>query len=176
MLRICISGLSSSGKTTIGEALAKDLGIMHITKYKLESFKKHESEIKKLVIQTADKKYADAFDKEVAALAGKHNCVVTTWLGPWLVKDATMRIWLSASVEERAKRHAGDMGISVDKAKAYIREKDELTVNAFKEIYSIDVKDHAFFDMMINTERLNLDESVSIISMLAVGKENLRFR
>ena len=176
MLRICISGLSSSGKTTIGNTLSTELNIMHITKYKLNSFKKNGRELSKSIIQTADKRYADAFDKEIAALAEKNSCVVTTWLGPWLVKDATIRVWLSASPDERARRCSEIMDMPIDKAKAYIKEKDELTVKAFKEIYNIDVKDHAFFDMMINTERLSMKESVSIISMLAIGKENSRFR
>lgn len=176
MLRICISGFSRSGKTSIGEVLAKELNIMHITKYSAPSFKKHEKEIINNAIQTADKRYANSFDDEIAELAKKNDCVVTTWLGPWTIKDATMRIWLSAGFDERAKRCADEGKISADEAKVFIKEKDELTVGAFRELYNIDVKDHAFFDMMINTERLSLKESVSLISMLAIGKEKFRFR
>jgi CMP/dCMP kinase len=176
MLRICISGLSSSGKTSMGDVLAKNLNIMHVTKHVLESFKSKESDIRKNIIQTAERKYAVDFDKEIAELAEKNDCVVTTWLGPWLVKDAIIRVWLFASLDERACRYAAKYNGSLEEAKAFIKEKDELTVKAFKEIYNIDVNDHSFFDIMINTERLTLDESVSLISMLAIGKEKSRFR
>lgn len=160
----------------MGDALAKDLNIMHVTKHMLESFKNRELDIKKSIIQTAEKEYAAAFDKEIAQLAEKNDCVITTWLGPWLVKDATIMVWLSASPNERARRHAMVYNKSLEEAKAFIKEKDELTVKAFKEIYSIDVLNHSFFDMMINTEKISLSESVSLISMLAIGKEKSRFR
>jgi predicted cytidylate kinase len=176
MLRICISGLSSSGKTTLGEAVSKDLKIMHVTKHKVDSFIKNETTIRKSLIQTAEKIHADLFDKEIAKLAEGNDCVVTTWLGPWMVKDATIKIWVEASLDERARRWSGMNKKSLQEGKAYIKEKDELTIKAFKELYNINVEDHDFFDMMINTERLNINEAVSLITMLALGKEKSRFR
>jgi cytidylate kinase len=182
MLRICISGLSCSGKTSLGDALSKDLNIMHITKHGTSTYKKvkedteNQKESEVGIIQTADRTYADSFDKEIVKLAEGNNCVVTTWLGPWLIKDATIRVWLSASFEERVRRYANLNKTSIENAKAFIKKKDELSINAFNDIYNIDVKNHSFFDMMINTERLNIKESVAIISMLAIGKEESKFR
>ena len=103
-------------------------------------------------------------------LAEKNDWVLSTWLSPWIIKDATIRVWLSASLDERARRCSESRGMPLEKAKAFIKEKDELTVKAFQDVYNIDIKNHAFFDMMLNTERLSLEESASIISMLAKGK------
>lgn len=176
MLRICISGLSNSGKTSLGYLISKDLNIMNITKHTVGSFKKDEKEIRKSVIQTAEKKYANAFDKEVAELAEKNDCVVTTWLSPWIVKNPTIRVWLDASFEERASRCAESKNIGIEKAKAFIKEKDELTIKGFRDVYGIDINDHSDFDITINTEKLSKEESASVISMLALGKEKSRFR
>ncbi len=175
MLRICISGLSCSGKTTLGHAIAKDLNIMHITKHGLDSYEKPKREGKFGLTEMAKKEHADLFDSEVVSLAESNDCVVTTWLGPWMIKDATARIWLSASFEARAARYAAQKNVGIEEAKAFIKQKDELTVNDFKETYKIDVRDHSFFDMMLNSERLSMQEEVSVISMLVLWKEKSRF-
>lgn len=182
MLRICISGLSSSGKTSLGNLLSKELNIIHVTKHMLNSYRQVQEEMKTggdgtlEMIQTADKRYADAFDKEVIDIASRNDCVVTTWLGAWLIKDPAIRVWLTASFDERARRYANDHKTTMEDAKDYVRKKDELTANSFKEIYDIDIKNHSFFDMMINTERTGIEEAASLISMLAMGKAEGRFR
>ncbi len=167
--------MSCSGKTSLGDALAKELKVMHITKHGLESYEKPKKDGKFGIAEMSKKEYAEAFDKQVADIAAANDCVVSTWLGPWMVKDPTVRVWLSASFETRTARYAEQKTVSVDKAKAYIKEKDELTVNDFKEVYKIDVKDHSFFDMMLNSEKLSMQEEIALISMLALGKENSRF-
>lgn len=182
MLRICIGGLSGSGKTTLGEYIAKELKITHITKRGLDAYKKLEEDVKTSgdsqleMIQTADKRYADAFDKEVVELAAKTDCVVTTWLGAWLIKDPAVRVWLSASFDERVKRFANDHKMTIENAKDYVKKKDELTCSSFMDLYQIDIKNHSFFDMMINTEKTSLEESAALISLLALGKDKEKFR
>lgn len=182
MLRICISGLSSSGKTSLGELISKELKIVHVTKKMLETYRQVKEAIKTEsggtleMIQTADKRYAKAFDREVLEIAENNDCVVTTWLGAWLIKDPAIRIWLSAGFDERARRYANDHKTTMEVAKDYIKRKDEMTVNAFKEVYDIDIKNHSFFDMMINTERTGINEAASLITMLAIGKDKGRFR
>lgn len=177
MIRVCISGLSASGKTSLGEELARELKILHITKDVLETHKRIAEEMEKegedalRVIEAGDERYAKSFDDEVAELAAKGNCVVTTWLGPWLVKDPTVRVWLTASVEERAKRRAAQRGIDISEARKLIDEKDKLTMAAFKDVYGIDVMDHAAFDFMVNTERVERKDSVALIAMLAMKRD-----
>lgn len=176
MLRICISGLTCSGKDALGGALAKELNIMYLSKHSIGSFKDNEKEILNSLIQTGEGKYAKAFDDEFVAIAEKNECVTTAWLGPWLIKDATIRIWLLASFDERAQRYAARENKTFEEAKEFVKNKDENTINAFKELYKIDVREHEFFDMMLNTEKLNTNEAVSLIAMLAIGKEEKRFR
>ncbi len=183
MIRICISGFSASGKTTIGNELAKKLNIMHITKKSMSSFKKFRAETKdakddntRLAETTSTKKYADAFDKEVVRLARENNCVVTTWLGPWFVKDATLRIWLNTSFEERVRRRAVDWKISMARAKEEVGKKDRLTARNIKKLYGIDVMDHGIFDIELNTERFTTKEEVDMIALLTLEMDKGRFK
>ncbi|MGD0510212.1 MAG: cytidylate kinase family protein [Candidatus Micrarchaeaceae archaeon] len=182
MLRICIGGLSCSGKTTLGEFLAKELNITHVTKRTLDTYKKLEDDFKASgdsqlkMLQAADKRYADAFDKEVVEIANSTDCVVTTWLGAWMIKDPAIRVWLSAGFDERARRYANNHDMKIDDAKDYVKKKDELTTSSFMDLYKIDIKNHSFFDMMINTERSSLEEAAALISLLAMNKDKTRFR
>src|SRR5271155_5201617 len=109
MLRICISGFTDSGKTTLGDMLAKEMNILHVTKYITDTYKTFKQEDTKkdhdsTIRETANKGNAKPFDDEVTKLSEANNCVVTTWLGPWIVKEPTLRIWLNASPKERVRR------------------------------------------------------------------------
>jgi CMP/dCMP kinase len=182
MLRICISGLTCTGKTTIGEKIAKELNLLHITKTITLTHQKVKSEMqsnkdgKLKVLETADARYAKAFDDETVQLAKDNNCVVTTWLGPWVVKDATLRVWLYAPNAERIKRWSKRHETTIEDATVKLAEKDMINTAVFKELYGIDLNDHSDFDMEINTGKLNNQEVISLISMLAISKEKQEFR
>jgi cytidylate kinase len=181
MIKICISGLTGSGKTTLGNLIAKELGIRHITKVQTHTYSVIASKLqakndRTLAIgQTANPKYAKDFDREIVAAARKSNCVVSTWLGPWLIKDASLRVWLNASLEERSRRKAKDLGTTLAKAKSYIIEKDSYAKSQFKKLYGIDINDHSIFDIEINTEKLNHADVVSVVSMLSMMKDKPKF-
>ncbi|MGC8651879.1 MAG: AAA family ATPase [Candidatus Micrarchaeia archaeon] len=181
MLRICISGLTGSGKTTLGEQLAKDLKVLHVTKELTEgyaAFKKERAALGKgaALIETATKRYAGGFDREIAELARQNNCVVSTWLGPWTVKNPTLRVWLNASFKERARRKALQKRISEKSAERYVRLKDRSTIDSFKKIYGIDVMDHSMFDIELNTERLSSKERIAIIALLVAMRGRHKFK
>jgi cytidylate kinase len=181
MLRICISGLTCSGKTSLGKELARDLGIMHVTKEitaSYKSFKENEENetSKAKIIETAGSRYASVFDEEVKSLAKNNDCVVTTWLGPWIVKEPTLSIWLNSSTDSRVERCAKRDSLKFEAAKRRVMEKDKENVKIFKRLYKININERSDFDIELNTERLSRKEIVSLISMLAIGKEKKRFR
>ncbi|MGC8622861.1 MAG: AAA family ATPase [Candidatus Micrarchaeia archaeon] len=182
MVKICLSGLTGSGKTTLGTLLSKELNIRHITKDQARSYQemlKELSATKSKVLrlgQVAVPKYAKDFDSEIAKEAEKYNCVVSTWLSPWVIKGATLRVLLYCSFDERARRKARQLHISISKAKEYVKAKDAYAERSFKKIYGIDIRDHSVFDLAINTEKLNHKEVVSIISMLSIMRDKRRFK
>jgi CMP/dCMP kinase len=182
MLRICIAGLTDSGKTTVGNMLARDLNVTHVTKYITGTYKEfkekeHEhSDDHRLVQVNKDKEAANSFDDEVRKLAGKGDCVVSTWFGPWSVEKPTLKVWLDAPFDERVKRCSVERKLGRKEAEDYVRKKDELTIKRLKEFYGVDIMDHSDFDAEINTSKFTEEEIVSIISMLATLKDKKRFR
>ncbi len=163
---ICISGLSGSGKTTIASLLAKEMKIRHVNRsYKEFAKGENLTDFVKKVKPSFDRK----FDREVIKEANGQNSVVSTWLGPWTIKNSTLNVWLNASFDARAKRKAKDLGMSVGSAKKYVKERDSTWPNHVKKVYGIDViKDHDVFDIEINTERMTKKQIVEAIAMLSL--------
>ncbi|MCL4372157.1 cytidylate kinase family protein [Candidatus Marsarchaeota archaeon] len=165
-MKICISGFTASGKTTIAQAVSEGMGISHIHR-SYKEFVKTEGDIAAFV-SNADPKFTKAFDREIIkSVKAKRDCVVSTWLSPWLVKDATLKIWLAATLEERSKRWARDYGIPIKKAKKTVAAKDSSTVEMAKRTYGIDLRDISAFDIIINTERTSKEEAAKLIIYFA---------
>jgi cytidylate kinase len=110
------------------------------------------------------------FDARLIAAAKKGNCVVTTWLGPWMIKNADIRVWLHASSDVRAERIARRDNMALEQAKRHIEERDESNRMRYLEIYNIDIYDHSGFDLIINSEKFNPNQSAAIIAEAALQK------
>ncbi|MGB9703418.1 MAG: (d)CMP kinase [Candidatus Micrarchaeia archaeon] len=160
-MKICISGLSGSGKTTIAKMLSRRLNFPLIA----TSYKKFTSNIVDFTQKNIyNKKLAKKFDEEIVKLAKKEkNCIVSTWLAPWLIKDS-IKVWLNASEKERIKRVAKREKISIKKATQYVKKKDSSTIKHFKEVYGINILEHENFDLIINTEKFSKKKIVEIIA------------
>lgn len=174
MLRICISGLTASGKTTLGEMLAKELNIKHIS-VTYNTIVKDRTKLASFIKKT-DPNWVRNFDNEILKMARSSSCVITARLAPWLLKDATLRVRLNTSLEERARRRAKELHIGIAKAKKMIEEIDAYNAAKAKSIYGIDLNNIEVFDLVLNTEKLSHKECISIIAMLALNREKLKFR
>lgn len=173
---IAIAGLTGCGKNTLGELLANELG------YKLvsptfkdlaakEGISLMEFQKKAEKDPNIDKKF-DAILKEQA----DKECVVTTWLGPWVV-NADLRVKLFTPDEIRAKRVAARDKISESAALKSMKERDEQNRSRYMKIYNIDIYSDDVFDIKINSGIYTPEELLKIvIDMIRVkkAKKNLR--
>lgn len=172
-MKICISGLSGSGKNSVGKLAAKALGFRLVNptfktiaakqKMKLMEFqKKAEND------HSIDRKFDEALVKE----AGMGDCVVTTWLGPWVIKDATLRVWLFAPHSVRASRVGKRDGMGADEASRHVSDRDASNHERYMKVYGINIYDHSGFDLIINSERFAPEQSAQIVAAAAgaIGK------
>jgi len=116
------------------------------------------------------------FDERLIADVKKGNCVVTTWLGPWMIKDADIRVWLYAPRAARAARVARRDNMSVQEAEKHIEDRDESNRLRYLDIYRIDIYDHSGFDLIINSEKFVPSQSAAIIAEAALQKQAVRER
>jgi predicted cytidylate kinase len=147
---VAISGLSGSGKNTLGELLAKELGYNLVC----PTFKDLAAKegISLMEFQKKAEKDHDIDKKfdEVLREQAKGNCVVTTWLGPWIV-GADVRIKVFAPLDVRASRLAKRDGMAIEEAKKHISQRDESNRKRYKKVYGIDIYDEGNFDALLNS-------------------------
>ena len=172
---ICIAGLGGSGKSPIAESLAKKLGIRHVSR----SFKEMSGDGKELVdfVKNVKTEVDTDLDSEIIKEAKEQDCVVSTWLGPWMIKDADVKVWLNASIETRAERKAKSLNMTLEEAKDYLKSIEGADAARWKKLYGFDImKDHDVFDIEINTDKLKIEESVELIALLSLEKGKKKFR
>ncbi|MEM4389818.1 MAG: cytidylate kinase family protein [Candidatus Micrarchaeia archaeon] len=172
---ITISGLSGCGKDTVGALVAKALGLRHIRfSFKDEAARRGISLMELQRLATKNPRIDREFDTRLVKEARKGNCVVTTWLGSWLVKNSDLRVWLAATEKTRAARIAKREGISLARALSHLRARDANNRARYKKLYGIDLSDHSIFDLEIHTDRLTPKTIAHII--ICAAKEKIKRR
>lgn len=108
-----------------------------------------------------ERKKSPDFDRQVDARllqkAKKGDVVITSYPLPWLSEEGT-KVWLSGSVESRARRMAKRDELAVSTCRKILSVRDSENSKLYKKIYGIDFgKDLKPFDLVVDTE--SLDES-----------------
>lgn len=91
--------------------------------------------------------------------------VVGSRLAAWLVA-ADLRVWLHASLEERAKRIYRRESGKYPNYEAVLYstlKRDEQNRKRYLQLYGIDINDRSDFDIIINTEKLTAEQVSSLI-------------
>ena len=165
-LRIAISSLSGCGNTTatmnVGRTL--DLKVVNYTFRDLAadiglSFEEiHER-------SQQNRAFDYLTDLNQIRLSLQPKVVVGSRLAAWLV-NADLRVWLQASLEERAKRifrREVDKGLTYEYVLYRTLQRDEQNRKRYLQLYGIDSNDRSDFDIIINTEKLTAEQVSSLI-------------
>ncbi len=150
---IAISGLTGSGKNTLGELLAKKLGYRLVC----PTFKDLAAKEGVTLMEFQQRAAADPdidrkFDAALKEQAAAGDCVVTTWLGPWML-DADVRIKVKVADRIRAERIAKRDGMTTKEALAHLLARDDQNRKRYKKLYNIDIDDEKIFDAVLNGGR-----------------------
>lgn len=168
---VCVSGLAGCGKNTVGEFLAEKLSLKPVGfSFKDEAETREISLMELQELAAKNPSIDKEFDERLVREAGKGNCVITTWLGSWMVENADFRVWLKASEEERAKRVSSRDKMSFGEALAHVKKRDDGNRQRYKKYYGIDIDDHSNFDLEINT-RVFTPEAIAEIIVEAIKRK-----
>ncbi len=169
---IAVSGLTGSGKNTLGELLAAELGYRAVSPTFKDLAAKEgvslmEFQRKAEKDPDIDRKFDALLREQVAA----GDCVVTTWLGAWIV-DADVRIKVFAPLKVRAGRIAKRDRMDEGEAARHVKERDDANRKRYLRLYGIDIYDDGGFDALLNSGIYTPEELVGI--SLAVIKARKR--
>lgn len=169
---ICIGGLVGSGKDSVADSVAEKLKFQRVRLTPKDvaqrmgiTIMEYQGYIEKNL--AIDKE----FDKMMVKEARKSDSVVSTWLGPWMIKEAALRVWLETSPKARAERISKRDEMSKAKALKHVNERDMHNRGRYMALYSVDIYNHSHFDLIINTENYSVDQIADIVVAAYRAKE-----
>ncbi|MCX8151440.1 MAG: AAA family ATPase [Archaeoglobaceae archaeon] len=166
-MKITISGLPGTGKTTVGKILAKKLNLKFISAG--EIFRKF-SEQRGLTLEEFSKfaeenpEIDNKIDQMQKELAEKEkDAIFEGRLSGWFIKDANLKIWLFANEEIRYERIAKREGKDISVVKSETKMREELEKTRYKKFYGIDLEDVSIYDLIINSGKFTAEEIAEIV-------------
>lgn len=166
---IIVSGMPAVGKTTVSRMVAASLGLKMLGGGDV---------LKEMAVEEgykpggddwwdtdegmnflAERKLTPDFDRQVdkrlMEKAAGGDVVITSYPIPWLSKKG-LKVWLSGSVDSRARRMAKRDQAEEAKCREVLAVRDVENHKLYKSIYSIEFgKDLSPFDLVIDTDSID---------------------
>jgi cytidylate kinase len=185
-LRIAISSLSGCGNTTATRNVGATLALQVVNYTFRDLGDDLGITFDEIHARAGETKMFDYLTDLVQIRASlRSKVVVGSRLAAWLV-DADLRVWLHASLEERAKRifrREPDRYASYEAVLYSTLKRDEQNRKRYLQLYGIDINDRGDFDIIINTEKLTAEQVSSLIVAAArwasqnqLDRENLHLQ
>lgn len=158
-MRIAISGKSGCGNTTVSRLVSEALGYEMINftfRTLADETGKDFWEVCRLA--EVDDSYDLEVDRRQVEMAlATENCVLGSRLAIWMLKEADLKVYLDATIEERARRIAEREGGTVAEQMEKTLERDANDTARYKRLYEIDNSDTSIADLVIDTTVLSAE-------------------
>ena len=164
-MRIAISGKSGCGNTTVSTLLSEKTGFPMVN-FTFRQLAQEKGVDFWTFCEMAEKD--DNIDREldsrmVDMAMETENSILGSRLAIWNMENADLKVYLTASDEERARRISTREGGSVEEQLEVTRRRDANDTARYKRIYGIDNNDTSVADLVIDTEGKTPQEIVDII-------------
>jgi len=162
--QIAVSGQSGCGNSTVSRLVAEQLQL-ELINYTFRTMAEEEGISFDELRRRAE--LSDAYDIQLdrrqVELAEKKPCVLGSRLAVWMLKTADLKVYLRASIENRAERIWKREGGSLEERRRETEERDRNDTERYKRIYGIDNTDFSSADLVINTDRFDQYQTAEII-------------
>jgi cytidylate kinase len=103
--------------------------------------------------------------------AARGNVVIVAHAASHVVAPAgdALRVLVTASPDRRATRLAELQGIDADGARRMIKDADAGRRDYLKSFHGVDQEEPTHYDLVLNTDVLEIEEAARAVSLLAVG-------
>ncbi len=164
-MRIAISGKSGCGNTTVSKMVSEALGFVMIN-FTFRSLAAEQGiefwEFCKLA-EESDAHDLEVDRRQVEMALAVENCVLGSRLAIWMLKEADLKVYLTATTEERAKRVLKREGGTFSERLAQTTLRDKKDSARYERLYGIDNSDTSIADLVIDTTTLEPDEVATLI-------------
>jgi cytidylate kinase len=152
-LSIAISGKSGCGNSTVSKLLAERVGLRLIN-YTFHDMARERGISFEEICRLAelDDQYDLYLDRRQVELASSGGCVLASRLAIWLLPQASLKVYLSASQQVRAQRIAQREGLDAARSLQDLVQRDTRDRNRYLRLYGIDLDDSRAADLVVDTE------------------------
>lgn len=189
---IMVSGFAGSGKSSLADALGKELGLKVIhassilrematkgvgaledaSPQKIKDWWESPAAKEFMKRRQADGSLDIALDRKLKEIADAGNVVMDSWTMPYLYRGKAFRVWLQASPEVRAKRVSERDGLDYNSVLEKIRARDAETKALYERLYNFKMGENPeLFNLVMDTDTMNQEKVFS--QALAKVKESL---
>ena len=191
---ITISSEPGSGGRIIARGLAKRLGIdlfdrdivkeisesAHISGVVIETMEKDRlSGIKDFISSLVNDRYLwpgvylDHLMKVVAAIASHGNAIIVGRGANFLIPpEDRLSVRVIAPLETRVKNVAKEFGVTREEAKRRVINRENRRSTFIRQSFNADVTDPSNYDLVVNTQKLNIDASLGAVIGMVVGSKD----
>lgn len=168
-LVIAVSGLHGSGRSTQARKLADSFGLRYYSTGTAFREMAQErgvglEEMSKLAEKNSE--FDEFLDRRTKEESRRGGVVIDATLSGWMAEDPDLRIFLTAPIEERARRIAERECVSLVEAEAETRTREASERERFQKYYGVDVMDLSIYDMVLNTALLEPEGTARILKKL----------
>ncbi len=163
-LKIAISGKSGCGNSSVSKIVAAHFNytLINYTFHNMADeigmkFKKFCSMVEK------NSMYDIELDKKLLELAKQPGCVLGSRLAIWLLKDADLKVYLTAASNVRAKRIAHRENTDSNESYNIMMNRDKRDRARFINLYNIDINNFDIADLIIDTEKTDKNGVAKLI-------------
>ncbi len=163
---ITVGGPIGSGKTTVSKAIAEKFDFVHISAGEIfrEMAEERGVTVEEFsLIAEENQEFDKELDSRQIALAKKAPDAVIDGRLSGLLIDADLKVWLKAPLESRAKRVSKRENKDYKAALEDARMRGDSELKRYKDLYDINLRDLAPYDIVINTDLFNAKEVIEII-------------
>jgi len=175
-MKLTISGLPGSGKSTVAKALAKKLGLKHFSAGDFMRQMAKERKISLLELSKLaekDRSIDEEIDKRTVEFGKKKDNFVMDSRLAWHFIPDSVKIFLTVSIEEAARRIFNDFrpeekeNATIEEVKENIETREKSEQLRYKQYYNIDYADSKNYDIVVDTTKLTPKEVVDVIAAFA---------
>ena len=172
---IAVAGPHGSGKSVCAKSLAVALNMKYISAGQIFRQMAKErgvslEEFSRMVV--AEPEIDIEIDNRTKELGQIDNTIVDAQLASYFTPDdIALNLNITASKQTRWKRIAKREKISLEEGKKETETREDVERSRFLKLYDIDVDDLEVYDVIINTDRLDIEETFDLA--LIISKSQL---
>ena len=165
-MKIVISGVAGSGKSSLAKGLAKRFDLTH---HSVGDFMRKLAEQKGISLGELGKmaEEDEAIDRELDAMAialnEKDGFVIDSRLGAFFIPSADVKIFLNCNDRVRAERiyhenRKGEAASSVEAIQNEIKAREDSEALRYYKYYGFDYRDAGQYDLVVDTSMKGIAE------------------